>query len=87
MWLTFCRVTRTYVVSAPIIAYYYTVLVGDAKVAPTLLASSDFDGLAVIGKCKLDSIADTVSHVRRTDADPYVPNGYGAQWYVNQDNL
>lgn len=21
------------------------------------------------------------------DADPYIPNGYGAQWYVNQDNL
>ncbi|OSX66163.1 glycoside hydrolase family 55 protein [Postia placenta MAD-698-R-SB12] len=60
---------KTYVVSAPIIAYYYTVLVGDAKVPPTLLASSDFDGLAVI------------------DADPYIPNGYGAQWYVNQDNF
>lgn len=21
------------------------------------------------------------------DADPYIPNGYGAQWYTNQDNL
>ncbi|KAI0732077.1 exo-beta-1-3-glucanase [Fomitopsis betulina] len=59
----------TYVISAPIIAYYYTVLVGDAKVPPTLLASSNFSGIAVI------------------DADPYIPNGYGAQWYVNQDNF
>ncbi|KAH9839344.1 exo-beta-1-3-glucanase [Rhodofomes roseus] len=59
----------TYVVSSPIIAYYYTVLIGDAKVPPTLLASSSFSGIAVI------------------DADPYIPNGYGSQWYVNQDNF
>ncbi|KAJ8093122.1 hypothetical protein PM082_020607 [Marasmius tenuissimus] len=38
----------TYLVSAPIIAYYYTQLVGDAKSPPTLLASASFDGMAVI---------------------------------------
>ncbi|KZT72230.1 glycoside hydrolase family 55 protein [Daedalea quercina L-15889] len=59
----------TYLVSSPIIAYYYTILVGDARVLPTLLAGSNFSGIAVI------------------DADPYIPNGYGAQWYVNQDNF
>ncbi|KZT10683.1 glycoside hydrolase family 55 protein [Laetiporus sulphureus 93-53] len=59
----------TYLISAPLIAYYYTVLVGDAKVPPTLLASSSFSGLALV------------------DADPYIPNGYGAQWYTNQDNF
>ncbi|KAJ7500847.1 exo-beta-1,3-glucanase [Mycena galericulata] len=48
-----------YVVSAPIIAYYYTqhVLIGDAIVPPTLLAAPNFDGIAVI------------------DADPYIANG------------
>ncbi|KAG6814278.1 hypothetical protein H0H92_013403 [Tricholoma furcatifolium] len=39
-----------YLVSAPINTYYYTQLIGDAKNPPTLLASADFNGLAVIGK-------------------------------------
>jgi Pectate lyase superfamily protein len=39
----------TYVVSSPIIAYYYTQIIGDAKKPPTLLASSKFGGIAVIG--------------------------------------
>ncbi|KIM76034.1 glycoside hydrolase family 55 protein [Piloderma croceum F 1598] len=38
----------TYVVSSPIIAYYYTQIIGDAKKPPTLLASSKFSGIAVI---------------------------------------
>ncbi|KAH9951962.1 exo-beta-1,3-glucanase [Amylocystis lapponica] len=58
-----------YLVSSPIIAYYYTQLIGDGRVPPTLLASSSFSGMAVI------------------DADPYIPGGNGAQWYVNQDNF
>ncbi|KAG6854914.1 hypothetical protein C0991_009737 [Blastosporella zonata] len=37
-----------YLVSAPINTYYYTQLVGDAKSPPTLLASADFEGMAVI---------------------------------------
>ncbi|KAI0949266.1 hypothetical protein AcW1_008932 [Taiwanofungus camphoratus] len=59
----------TYLVSSPIIAYYYTQLIGDAKNPPTLLASSSFSGIAVI------------------DADPYIENGGGSQWYTNQDNF
>jgi len=59
----------TYLVSSPIIAYYYTELTGDARNPPTLLATAGFQGIAVI------------------DADPYIPNGNGAQWYVNQDNF
>ena len=39
----------TYVVSSPLIAYYYTQIIGDAKTPPTLLASSLFTGIAVIG--------------------------------------
>ncbi|PPQ77526.1 hypothetical protein CVT25_011323 [Psilocybe cyanescens] len=59
----------TYVISAPIIAYYYTQLIGDAKNPPTLVATSSFNGIAVI------------------DADPYIPGGNGAQFYVNQNNF
>lgn len=40
---------RTYLVSSPIIAYYYTQLIGDAKNLPTLLAAANFTGIAVIG--------------------------------------
>ncbi|KID87738.1 glucan 1,3-beta-glucosidase GLUC78 precursor, partial [Metarhizium majus ARSEF 297] len=38
----------TYVVSKPIIQYYYTQLVGDAASVPTLKASANFEGIAVI---------------------------------------
>ncbi|KDQ60660.1 glycoside hydrolase family 55 protein [Jaapia argillacea MUCL 33604] len=59
----------TYLVSSPIQAWYYTQIIGDARVPPTLLAAANFTGIAVI------------------DADPYVTNGGGAQWYVNQNNF
>ncbi|KAF9027350.1 exo-beta-1,3-glucanase [Hymenopellis radicata] len=39
---------RTYLVSTPIQAYYYTQLIGDAKNLPILLAAPSFEGLAVI---------------------------------------
>ncbi|THH16183.1 hypothetical protein EW146_g4411 [Bondarzewia mesenterica] len=58
-----------YVVSTPIIAFYYTAIVGDARNPPTLIASSGFTGMAVI------------------DADPYIPGGGGAQYYVNTNNF
>jgi hypothetical protein len=38
----------TYVVSKPIVPYYYTQLVGDAVSPPTLKAAADFAGMAVI---------------------------------------
>jgi len=40
---------RTYLVSSAIDTYYYTQMIGDAKKPPTLLASSSFNGFAVIG--------------------------------------
>lgn len=42
------QVPRTYLVSTPIVALYYTELVGDAKVLPTLKAAAGFSGIAVI---------------------------------------
>ncbi|KAG8714106.1 hypothetical protein FRC08_012359 [Ceratobasidium sp. 394] len=59
----------TYLVSSPIIPFYYTQMVGDAKNPPTLLAAASFSGMAVI------------------DADPYIPGGGGAQYWVNQNNF
>jgi hypothetical protein len=44
-----------YVVSSPINAYYYTQMIGDARQPPTLLASSSFSGLAVIGETSMHS--------------------------------
>lgn len=51
LWLQAVILTsccRTYLVSAPLILYYNTALVGDAKVLPTLKASAGFSGIAVI---------------------------------------
>lgn len=59
----------TYLISTPLIALYLTQIIGDARKPPTLLASNNFTGLAVI------------------DADPYIPDGWGAQYYVNQNNF
>jgi hypothetical protein len=75
----------TYVVSAPIIAYYYTQIIGDAKKPPTLLASSKFNGIAVIGQPFF--IGGGLHHLMNclVDADPYLSNG--AQWYINQNNM
>jgi hypothetical protein len=53
----------TYRISSPIIAYYYTQLVGDAKVPPTLLAASGFSGFAVIGQ-SLRGTVETASYFR-----------------------
>ncbi|KAH9934692.1 glycoside hydrolase family 55 protein [Fomitopsis serialis] len=47
----------TYKVSAPLNLTYYTQMIGDAKVPPTLLASSDFAGLAVIGKSSTRNVS------------------------------
>ncbi|KAL1729213.1 glycoside hydrolase family 55 protein [Schizophyllum commune] len=38
----------SYVISAPIVPYYYTQLIGDATNPPTLLAAADFAGMAII---------------------------------------
>ncbi|TFK67130.1 exo-beta-1,3-glucanase [Pluteus cervinus] len=38
----------TYLVTKPVIAYYYTQLIGDARSPPTLLAAANFDGMAII---------------------------------------
>lgn len=44
-----------YLVSKPIIPYYYTQLVGDAVSLPTIVASASFEGMAVIDADPYDS--------------------------------
>ncbi|KAF4604149.1 hypothetical protein EYR40_001332 [Pleurotus pulmonarius] len=38
----------TYLVTSPIVPYYYTQLIGDARNLPTLLAAANFVGMAII---------------------------------------
>ena len=45
----------TYLVSTPIIQYYFTQLVGDALNPPTLLASQNFAGIAVVDSNPYDN--------------------------------
>lgn len=59
----------TYLISQPLLQYYYTQFVGDVNNPPTLKGSHDFVGIALI------------------DDDPYIPNGSGAEWFINQSNF
>jgi hypothetical protein len=61
----------SYMVSKPITMYYYTQMIGVATDLPTLLASSDFDGMAVID----------------ADPYAYLANGSAVNWYTNQNNF
>ncbi|KAL3964968.1 hypothetical protein ACCO45_001972 [Purpureocillium lilacinum] len=45
----------TYVVSKPIVAYYYTQLIGDFNSVPTLKAAANFEGIAVIDSNPYDN--------------------------------
>lgn len=56
----------TYVVSSPIIALYYTVIMGDARVLPTIVASAGFSGMAVIDAGKRE-------HLVAGFMNPHVP--------------
>ncbi|KAL2203358.1 pectin lyase-like protein [Sarocladium strictum] len=58
-----------YLISSPIIQYYFTSFVGDANNRPTIIGSEDFKGIALI------------------DCDPYIPEGNGANWYINQNQF
>lgn len=79
-------IDRVYVISTPIITLYYTQLIGDAKTPPTLLATASFEGMAVIGSY-ISCVRLSIDLILLSDADPYIPGGGGAQYYVNQNNL
>lgn len=61
-----------YLVSAPLVMWYGTQIVGDALNPPTITVGANYTndiGLAVF------------------DADIYIPAGSGAEWYANQNNF
>ncbi|KAI9159157.1 Glucan 1,3-beta-glucosidase [Paramyrothecium foliicola] len=58
-----------YLISSPIIQYYFTQFIGDANDRPTIIGSEDFTGIALV------------------DCDPYIPEGDGANWYINQNQF
>ncbi|KAF9560804.1 glycoside hydrolase family 55 protein [Agrocybe pediades] len=87
----------TYLITAPIVPYYYTQLIGDAKNPPTLLADATFDGFAVIDANPYmaggaqpfqatnnfhRSIRNFVIDVRRVP--PEKSQGTGIHWQVAQ---
>ncbi|KAJ6488401.1 exo-beta-1,3-glucanase [Mycena vulgaris] len=64
----------TYRITKPIIPYYFTSLVGDAKNKPTLKADANFKGAAVIDG---DPYLEGQSN----------PDGSGVNWWQNQNNF
>lgn len=62
----------TYKVSSSIVMYYYTQMIGDAFNRPRIQGSANFN---------------FSGNIALLDADPYVPNGNGANWYTNQNNF
>ncbi|CAK7264634.1 hypothetical protein SEPCBS57363_001176 [Sporothrix epigloea] len=84
-----------YLVSKPIVQYYYTQLVGDALSPPTLLASPGFIGIAVVDSDPYDSLGNNwwvnqnnfFRQVRNFVIDltqmPYTA-GAGVHWQVAQ---
>ncbi|KAL6310407.1 exo-beta-1,3-glucanase [Sparassis latifolia] len=85
----------TYLVSEPIIAYYYTVIVGDAKVPPTILAAPNFTGIAVIDADPYDAYGNWYTNqdnfyrsVRNFVIDltqmPASASATGIHWQVSQ---
>ncbi|KAF7311924.1 Glucan 1,3-beta-glucosidase [Mycena indigotica] len=63
-----------YRVTAPIIPFYYTTLVGDYNNKPTLVADANFNGIAVI-----DADPYIPGQVN--------PDGSGVNWWTNQNNF
>ncbi|KAL8292389.1 hypothetical protein RQP46_001001 [Phenoliferia psychrophenolica] len=66
--------TGNYLISKPILSYYYTTLLGDAKNRPTVTMASSFHNTGTGFDCAFD-------------ADPYIPGGNGANYWQNQNNF
>ncbi|KAJ3164161.1 hypothetical protein HK101_000520 [Irineochytrium annulatum] len=67
----------TYLISAPIVQFYYTQIVGDPVNRPVIKAAQGWtpEGKGYVGIYAM------------VDSNPYVPNGGGANWYQNQNNF
>lgn len=53
----------TYKISGPIITWYYSQMIGDAKNIPVILAASNFAGMAMIGESRFGRVVfQTLTH-------------------------
>ncbi|KAJ7760810.1 exo-beta-1,3-glucanase [Mycena olivaceomarginata] len=73
---------RIYLVKKPIIPYYYTALVGDALNRPTLRASSDFNGIAVIDADVYTGATTGAWNCPSSDHEWYCPVNNFSGWVV-----
>ncbi|KAI0692746.1 beta-1,3-glucanase [Cerioporus squamosus] len=80
----------TYLVSSPVVSYYYTQLIGDAKHMPTLLASNNFQGIAIIDAdpgwyVNQNNFYHAIRNfVLDTTRIPPSTSGTGIHWQVSQ---
>ncbi|KZV61321.1 glycoside hydrolase family 55 protein [Peniophora sp. CONT] len=85
----------TYLVSAPILVYYYTEIVGDARELPTILASPDFNGSWVLDAdpnkadgsdwyINQDSFYRSIRNLVIDLRDMNATSGTGIHWEVSQ---
>ncbi|KAH9934709.1 glycoside hydrolase family 55 protein [Fomitopsis serialis] len=81
----------TYLISAPLISYYYTQMIGDARVPPTLRASSSFSGIGVIGAALGSAVVAncmlTPLPLLTVRCGSIHPRWSGAQWYNDTNNF
>ena len=56
----------TYKIRKPIVTWYYSQMIGDAKNIPVILADANFTGIALIGKSRYSRVmCKTLTHFRR----------------------
>ncbi|TBU39254.1 beta-1,3-glucanase [Dichomitus squalens] len=80
----------TYLVSSPVISYYYTQLIGDAKHVPTIIASANFQGIAIIDAdpgwyVNQNNFYHSIRNfILDTSRIPASTSGTGIHWQVSQ---
>ncbi|KAF4609561.1 hypothetical protein D9613_012297 [Agrocybe pediades] len=79
-----CPSSTTYLITAPIVPYYYTQLIGDAKNPPTLLADATFDGFAVIDANPYMAGGAQPFQATNNLVPPEKSQGTGIHWQVAQ---
>jgi hypothetical protein len=78
----FLTFLRTYVISSPIVALYFTQLIGDARQPPTIRTSAGFSGIAAI-----DADPYLASGKPSFTSLFFLSDSLVGNMYVNQDNF
>ncbi|KAI0744238.1 beta-1,3-glucanase [Daedaleopsis nitida] len=80
----------TYLISSPVVSYYYTQMIGDAKHMPTIVASSSFQGIALIDAdpgwyINQNNFYHSIRNFKLdTSRMPPAATGTGIHWQVSQ---